>query len=124
MTAGVTAPSKMVSKVVIETVLAAWENAAFVSPAIGHEMAVDDVPANAEVKVITRTALLQVTVAAPLVVAPFKVQMVELITADVRKLVRAIVIVLMMADVAGVKATVAVTLVAATTLLDNVTEAV
>jgi hypothetical protein len=42
---------------VIETVLAAWENAAVVSPATGHEMAVDDVPANAVVKVITKTAL-------------------------------------------------------------------
>ena len=120
MTDGVTAPSK----VVIETVLAAWENAAFVSPATGHEMAVDDVPANAVVKVITKTALLQVTVAAPLVVAPFKVQVEELITADVRKLVRATVIVLIVADVAGVRATVAVTPVAATALLDNVTEAV
>jgi hypothetical protein len=57
MTAGVTAPSKTESKVVIETVLAAWENAAVVSPATGHEMAVDDVPANAVVKVITKTAL-------------------------------------------------------------------
>ena len=120
MTAGVPAPSK----VVIETVLAAWAVAAFVSPATGHKMAVDDVPANAVVKVITRIALLHATVAAPALVAPFKVHVAELVTADVRKLVPATVIVLIVADMAGVKATVAVTPAAAATLLDNVTEAV
>ncbi len=116
MTAGVPAPSK----VVIETVLAAWAVAAFVSPATGHEMVVEDVPANAVVNVITRIALLHATVAAPAPVAPFKVHVAELVTADVTKLVPATVIVLMAADVAGVKSTAAVTPVAATTLLDNV----
>ena len=116
MTAGVPAPSK----VVIETVLAAWAVAAFVSPATGHEMVVEDVPANAVVKVITRIALLHATVAAPATVAPFKVHVAELVTSDVTKLVPATVIVLMAADVAGVKSTAAVTPVAATTLLDNV----
>ncbi len=42
-------------RVVMETVLAAAAAAAFVSPATGHEMGVEDVPANAVVKVITRT---------------------------------------------------------------------
>ena len=116
MTAGVLAPSK----VVIETVLAAWTIAALLSPATGHEMAVEDVPANAVVKVITRIALLHVTVAAPALVAPFKVHVAELVPADVTKLVPATVIVLIVADVAGVKATVAVTPVEAATLLDNV----
>ncbi len=120
MTAGVPAPSK----VVIETVLAAWAVAALLSPATGHEMAVDDFPANAVVKVITRIVLLHLTVAAPSVVAPFKVHVAELVTADATKLVPATVIVFIMADVAGVKATVAVTPVEAATLLDNVTEAV
>ncbi len=120
MAAGVLAPSKVVT----ETVLAAWAVAAFVSPATGHEMAVDDVPANAVVKVITRIALLHATVAAPTLVAPFNVHVAELVTADVTKLVPATVIVLIVADVAGVKATVAVTPAAAATLLDNVTEAV
>ena len=116
MTAGVPAPSK----VVIETVLAAWAVAAFVSPATGHEIAVEDVPANAVVKVITRIALLHTTVAAPALALPFKVHVVELVTADAIKLVPATVIVFMVADVAGVKPTVAVTAVAATTLLDDV----
>ena len=120
MTAGVAVPSK----VVIETVLAGWAVAAFVSPATGHEMAVDDDAANAVVKLITRIAPLHVTVAAPAVVAPPKVQVAELVTADVTKLVPATVIVLIVADVAGVKATMAVTFVAAETMVDNVTEAV
>ncbi len=90
MTAGVVAPSK----VVIETVLAAWAVAAFVSPATGHEMAVDDVPANAVVRVITRIVPLHVTVAEPALVVPFKVQVVELVTADVTKLVPATAMVL------------------------------
>ncbi len=42
-------------RVVMETVLAAAAAAAFLSPATGHEMGVEDVPANAVVKVITRT---------------------------------------------------------------------
>ena len=116
MTAGVPAPSR----VVIETVLAAWAVAAFVSPATGHDMAVDDVPANAVVKVITRIALLHVTIAAPALAVPFKVQTAELATEDVSKLVPATVIVLIVADEAGVKATVAVTPVAAATLEDDV----
>jgi hypothetical protein len=53
-------------------------------------------------------------------VAPFKLHLAELVTADVTKLVPATVIVFIMADVAGVKATVAVTPVEAATLLDNV----
>ena len=120
MTAGVLAPSK----VVIETVLAAWAVTAFVSPATGHEMVVEEVPANAVVSVITRIALLHATVAAPALAVPFKVHVVELVTADATKLVPATVIVFMVADVAGVKPTVAVTPVEAATLLDNVTEAV
>ena len=82
MTAGVPAPSK----VVIETVLAAWVVAAFVSPATGHEMVVEDVPANAVVKVITRIAPLQATVAAPAAVEPPKVQVAALVTVPVMKL--------------------------------------
>ena len=119
MTAGVPEPSK----VVIETVLAAWAVAALVSPVTGHTMAVDDVPANGVVKVITRIALLHVTVAAPALVVPFKMQTVELVTEDVTKLVPATVIVLIKADVAGVKVTVPVTPVEAATLVDNVTKA-
>ena len=116
--AGVPAPSK----VVIETVLAAWAVSAFVSPATGHEMAVVDDAANAVVKVIPRIAPLHATVAAPASVEPPKVQVALPVTAVVRKLVPAKVIALIEADVAGVKATTAVTPVAAATLLDNVTE--
>ena len=116
MTAGVPAPSR----VVIETVLAAWAVAAFVSPATGHEMAVDDDAANAVVKVITRIALLHVTVAAPALVVPFKMQTVELVTEDVTKLIPATAIVLIKADVAGVNATVATTPVVEATLVDSV----
>jgi hypothetical protein len=119
MMAGVVAPSK----VVIETVLAAWAVAAFVSPATGHEMVVDDDAANAVVKLITRIAPLHATVAAPAIRVPFKVQVVEPVTAVVRKLVPATVIVLMIADVAGVNATVAVTFVEAATLVENVNAA-
>ncbi len=57
-------------------------------------------------------------------VALFNEQVSAAVTTLVSKLVPATVIVLIVPDVAGVKATVAVTPVAATALLDNVTEAV